>query len=124
MRTAKKDWVTCMTMIEYLFKFGYTVYMSNHKRWGVMMNDNNFYFISSDDNLLPELNEDFRGNKFTPNQSNLEDCCDLLDFILEQLIEVENKSFIYTFDGKPYEFTLNQFTENNELENQITKIQG
>lgn len=113
MKTIRKDWITCMSMIEYLFRFGYTVYMSNHKRWGVMMNDKRNYFIDSNDNTLPELNEDFRGNKHTPEQSNLEDCCDLLDFILEELKDIEGTEFLYLLDDKPYKFTLNQFTNEN-----------
>lgn len=113
MRTIRKDWETCMSMIEYLFYFGYTIYMSNHKRWGVMMNDNKNYFIDSNNNTLPELDENFRGNKFTPKQSNLEDCCDLLNFILEELKDFEGLELNYVFDKKPYKFNLNQFTNEN-----------
>lgn len=113
-RTVKRDWVTCMSMIEYLYNFGYTVFMSNHKRWGVYNNDTKNYFTSKTDKTFPELDEDFRGHKFTPKQSNLEDCCDLLDFILEKLEDIEGEEFDYLLDEtKPYIFNLNQFTNND-----------
>jgi hypothetical protein len=113
MKTIRKDWATCMSMIEYLFRFGYTVYMSNHKRWGVMMNDKREFFKTSNGDLFPDLEEDFRGNKHTPEQSNLEDCCDLLNHILEELKDIEGTKFVYLFDDKLYKFTLNQFTNEN-----------